>query len=556
MSHAPIHRPDPARHAGAALTRVVSLLGRAAFALGLGTLATPALAASAPPAWWSYERSAEFGARHTQVKVPMRDGVRLGCDLHRPTAKSGATAPGRYPAIVYEVTPYAVNNSFYLEQGDYFARRGYNAIMCNVRGTGRSGGSYPQMNQPAEQTDAYDLVEWIAAQPYTNGRVGQTGESYGGMSTYRAAASRAPSLRAVAPQQAPNDLYLEDIYPGGIPTRPVLENWWPVLAGATSFGRANPAKLYAVQRAHPTRDAFWQQVAIDGVLDQVQVPVLAFGGWQDRLFRSGSMRNYERLVARGNPNTYLIYGPWSHGEVIDWKGCRLIALACAAHSRVPRGMLLAWFDRWVAGLPNAPVPERPVTSFQSGGAGWRELPGLPQDALAEHSLTLRSDAGLAPEGGPAGERVFRATPLDGLMRQVRSISFTGAPLERATDIAGRPALDLAFTSSATDANLHVELELVRHGGATRTLAEGFLRASHQRSHASPTPLVPAAINRATIELEPLDLRLAAGSRLVVRISGGNAAKLVPIPRALDLAVLTGEGGSALRIRSAPADRAN
>ena len=196
--------------------RTPLLLGLAlACAASLTVAAAPAARAAAPD-WWRYDRPATSGAVHRQLTVPMRDGVRLGCDLHLP-ARDGAPLPGRFPSIIYEVTPYTAATALYLEQGEYFAARGYGAITCNVRGTGRSGGSFPQPNQPAEATDAYDLVEWVAAQPWSNGRVGQTGESYGGMMTYRAAASRAPHLVAAVPQQAPNDLYLDDVYPGGVP---------------------------------------------------------------------------------------------------------------------------------------------------------------------------------------------------------------------------------------------------------------------------------------------------------------------------------------------------
>lgn len=527
-------------------------------AVGLQTATAPAGAATARPAWWSYDRAAQYGSTYERVRATMRDGVRLGCHLHRPAARSGKAAAGRFPSIVYEVTPYALNSVFYLEQGDYFARRGYNAVMCNVRGTGQSGGRYPQINQPAEATDAYDLVEWIAAQPYADGAVGQTGESYGAMTAYRAAASGAPHLKAVAPQQAPNDLYLDDVYPGGIPAQPITGNAWPLIAGATSFGRANPSTIFATQKAHPRRDAFWRQVAIDGVLAQVDVPVLAFGGWADELFRSGAMRNYERLVGMGREDAYLIYGPWTHGEVIDWKGCRLITLACARTARVPPGALLAWFDHWVAGRTDAPLPTSRVASFQGTvgngtRVGWRESDGLPQEGAPESTLALGVDGSMRATPGGPGARSFLATPLDGITRRAATLTFDGPALTADTELVGRPIMDLAFASTATDANLHVELRSTAPDGRVTTISEGFLRASHRASHEVPEPLVPGAVARGTVELDPVDLRLPAGSRLGVRIGSGDASRLVPINRAVRVTVRTGSGGSVLRYRSRPAD---
>lgn len=482
----------------------------------------------------------------------MRDGITLGCDLHLP-ARDGRALPGRFPSIVYEVTPYAVNTVFYLEQGAYFASRGYSAITCNVRGTGRSGGSYPQMNQPAEQTDAYDLVEWVAAQQWSTGRVGQTGESYGGMMTYRAAASGAPHLAAVAPQQAPNDLYLDDIYPGGIPSAPISENWWPLLAQLSSYGRISSSRLYALQRRHPTRDAFWQQIAIDGVLDRITVPVLAFAGWRDPLFRDGSVRNYERLVARrGTAETFLINGPWTHGEVINWRGCKLIAAACANGGHlVPRGALLAWFDRWVAQRPEAPLPSAAVTSFQGPaglGDGWRERATV-FPAATTRTLTLEGSALSDGAGGAAaaGVRRWTARPTDGLLGRAPTVDFTTTATAEPLDLTGRPTARLRVTSSGTDANLHAELRWIRPDGSAKAISDGWLRASHRASHEAPEPLEPGQPVDLTLTLDPLDLRLPAGSKLQLRLGSGSAQQVKPLSRPTTISVATGAGGSVLEL---------
>lgn len=505
-------------------------------------------ASAAAPAWWSYDRPATASATHSQVRVRVRDGIRLGCDLHLP-ARSGKAIPGRYPSIVYEVTPYAAATPIYLEQGAWFASRGYAAITCNVRGSGRSGGSFPQPNQPAEQTDAYDLVEWVAAQPWSTGRVGQTGESYGGMMTYRAAASRAPHLVAAVPQQAPNDLYLDDVYPGGVPAAQLTHQWWPVIASVASLGRIDPARLFAVQRRHPTRDAFWQQIAIDSVLDRIDVPILAFAGWNDPLFRDGATRNFERLVARRGPeHTYLISGPWKHGGVVAWPSCRLVAAACGGGDLVPRGALLAWFDHWVAQLPGAPLPSATVTSYQGPkgiGAGWRERSSV-FPAADDQTLALTGDGTLdAVHVGSAGERSWTADPLDGFTRRAPSATFTTAPLP-ATDLAGRPRLDLRLRSTRPDAYVLAELRWIRPDGSMKLISEGWLRASHRSSHESPTPLVPGERTSMRLELEPLDLRLPAGSRIQVRLGSGSAQIVRPLSRRT-ISVATGAGGSVLTL---------
>lgn len=525
-----------------------ALLAAAAASVASFLFACCAPAFGAAPAWWSYDRPATSSSVHSQVRVPMRDGVRLGCDLHLP-ARNGTAIPGRYPSIVYEVTPYAAATAIYVEQGAWLATRGYAAITCNVRGSGRSGGDFPQPNQPAEQTDAYDLVEWVAAQDWSTGRVGQTGESYGGMMTYRAAASGAPHLVAAVPQQAPNDLYLDDVYPGGVPAAQLAHQWWPVIASVASFGRIDPSRLFAVQRRHPTRDAFWQQIAIDSVLDRIDVPVLAVAGWNDPLFRDGATRNFERLVARrGTADTYLISGPWTHGGVFAWPSCRLVAAACAGGDLIPRGALLAWFDHWVAQRPEAPLPTATVTSYQGPkgiGAGWRERSTVFPAAETE-AFALTTAGQLDPaDPGAAGDRSWTADPADGLARRAPTATFT-TPALPATDLAGRPTLDLDLRSSRTDAFVVAELRWIRPDGSAKLISEAWLRASHRDSHASPEPLVPGQRTRLRFAFEPLDLRLPAGSRLSLRIGSGGATQVRPLSRRT-VTVATGEGGSTLTV---------
>lgn len=478
----------------------------------------------------------------------MRDGVTLACQLTRPAA-NGRPAGGRFPGIVYEVTPYALLDPFFIEHGAFFASHGYVAITCTVRGAGASGGSYPQINQPAEQTDAFDLVEWLAAQPFSDGRVGQTGESYGGMSSYRAAAARPPHLRAIAPQQAPNDLYLEDIFPGGVPAQPLLHQWWPLIGELTSLGGVNAARMYAVQARHPRRDAFWEQIAIDTVLDRIEVPVLAFAGWNDPLFRDGALRNAQRLAALGHGDrTWLIAGPWEHNYVVDWRGCRLVP-ACVGFQRVPTGAILAWFDRWVAERAQAPLPTSRVASFQQGegGAGWRELPAIEALETAPRTqLGLTTAGTLDADAGTPGTRPWRATPLQGFSERVRGIRFTTPQLAAPRALLGRPVLRLAARASGPDANLHATLRLIT-ATRSRTISEGWLRASHRASHRAPSPLTPGEPFTAQLTLQPLDLAVPAGSRLELRLDSGSAAAVQPIPRAVTVHVATGAGGSTLEL---------
>lgn len=517
--------------------------------LAAASLPLPA-AHAAPPAWFSYSRPAEFAARTTSVRVPMRDGVELACRLSVP-ARGGAPAPGRFPGIVYEVTPYEILNHVYVAHGEWFARHGYQALLCSVRGAGRSGGFFPYNNQPAEWRDSYDLVEWLAAHPGSDGRIGQQGESYGAMTSYQAAVMRPPHLRAVAPQQAPTDLYEDDVYTGGIKRTPLTSDWWPLAASATKLGGISAARIWRQWLRHPRHDDFWDGIAIGPKLDRVEVPVLAFGGWDDPLFRRGSLRNYERLVRAGHGDrTWLVYGPWEHATVVNWPTCGVPGV-CVAHERLPRGVLLAWFDRWLKELPDAPLPSARVTSFEgprnAGGRGWEEHDAWPPADAAPVDLPLRLDGRLGGDPGPAGAGRFTQRPTDGLRGRMERLEFSTAPLAADRVLAGDIELSLRASYSAADANLHAVLLERRADGSARQISDGRLRVSHRASHAAPARVTPGEEVVARIELWPAHRRLLAGSRLVLRVSGLSALQGLPQPRPVRADVALGAGGSSLRV---------
>ena len=128
------------------------------------------------------------------VPVPMRDGVRLAADLYLP-ARGGEPVEGRFPAIM-ERTPYDKTNKF--GEGRYFARRGYVAVMQDVRGRFQSEGVwYPFAKEAA---DGYDSVEWASGQPWCSGRVGTMGGSYCGSDQSALATLNPPHLAAMAPR--------------------------------------------------------------------------------------------------------------------------------------------------------------------------------------------------------------------------------------------------------------------------------------------------------------------------------------------------------------------
>ncbi|MDX2060489.1 MAG: CocE/NonD family hydrolase, partial [Gemmatimonadales bacterium] len=211
----------------------------------------------------------EFG-----LMVPMRDGVRLAADLWRPEA------PGRYPVLLVR-TPYMKTGLQLAQWGRYFAERGYVFVVQDTRGRGDSEGRFEFF--AGDGPDGYDAIEWLASQPWANGRVGTLGLSYLGTVQWLAAKERPPHLVCMAPT-APGGRWFDEIpYLGGAFAHAWALNWvngtsgrisqgdngvnidWkrvlahrPLLTADSVLGRVMP--LYRSWLEHPVKGPFWSRM--------------------------------------------------------------------------------------------------------------------------------------------------------------------------------------------------------------------------------------------------------------------------------------------------------
>jgi hypothetical protein len=256
----------------------------------------------------------------------MRDGIQLLADVFRPTA------PGRYPVLI-AASPYPRQIQDlgapmgFIEAGasDFFVPRGYVHVIANLRGTSGSGGIFGFFDGQ-ERKDMYDLVEWAAEQPWSDGNVGMVGISYFAMTQLEAAVERPPHLKAIMPVAGTFDLYDSATHHGLVSTSfvtPFLSMigmtsghtnklWRSKLLDAVRTILRTPAihrkfatfngeaamtglkvllKLHdphpwddlwrAIVVEHPLRDAWWDDRNILPLLDQVEVPVYLGCDWQN-----------------------------------------------------------------------------------------------------------------------------------------------------------------------------------------------------------------------------------------------------------------------------------
>jgi putative CocE/NonD family hydrolase len=375
------------------------------------------------------------------LAVPMRDGTRLSTDVYLPDA------PGPFPVILVR-TPYGKNVDYVVEDGVYFASRGYALVAQDVRGRYDSEG--PWLPFAHEALDGYDAQEWCGTQPWSTGKVGTSGASYVALTQWLPAALRNRHLAAMAPRVGFSRLHDNWVYTGGafqlafnlrwgaiqmhtrtnqvqylwLPTEQHLSSlFWhlPLATGDEEAGRV--CDFYRDWIRHPDDGPYWDRLGnIEQSYGEIDVPAYGFGGWYD-VFLQGTLNNFMGVRGRGRSERArrqkVLIGPWVHnlgnrgrerrtGDV-DFGPDALIDL---------RGEELRWFDHWLLGLDSGVLDEPPVRVFVMGRNQWRTaddwpIPGTRYVPYYFHSggraASLFGDGRLdprAPEGEPPDSFVY------------------------------------------------------------------------------------------------------------------------------------------------------
>jgi putative CocE/NonD family hydrolase len=397
------------------------------------------------------------------VMVRMRDGIRLATDLYRP-ASEGELVPGRYPTIVC-ITPYDKTERRYTEIADFFVPYGYAVVLQDLRDRHRSEGTKEYFHSATPHTgeDAYDTIEWIAAQPWSNGRTGMVGSSYAAIVQVRAALERPPHLTAIWPDVTPTNVYFNQTREGGAmqlhmfwalyihaaDAQEVTADWekqrevwddlrnlkellwgWPWRRGALAL-RHVPA-LDETLENYTTRgayDGWWAAKENDFtrfLADHADIPATISTGWFDA-FPHAMSEYYAAMAAQNTAPQRLVVGPWSHvGMRGDVTYSHDVDFGEASRWGVQRYFAeqLEFFDRWLRGDGSAQAPAgAPVRIFVMGGGSgrrtaegkldhggrWRDEAEWPPARAVPTTLHLHGEGALRPEPPPAGAEPRRFT---------------------------------------------------------------------------------------------------------------------------------------------------
>ncbi len=488
-------------------------------------------------------RAAESAApTPTTQSVRMRDGTDLSTDVYLPDA-----APP-FPVVLLR-SPYS--KAMGTDIGRRGARHGYATVIQDTRGRFASPGE----NLPffadgwSDGWDGFDTVEWIAKQPWCNGRIGTYGGSALGITQYQLAGSGTDRLACQHVTVATPDLYEGGIYRGGVFRKALVEDW----LRASQF---SPRAL-DIWTAHPNYDAYWQARDLNRRLKHVRWPILHIGGYFD-IFGQGTLDAFVGCQERGGPGARgrqkLLMGPWTHSVLADKAGELTFPNARRPPNQVQDEF--RWFDCYLKGQSNG-VAELPAVAYyvmgdvadtNAPGNVWRTADTWPPVPSRKTRYFLHEDRTLstaAPSGKGALSYVYQPTnpaptvggyeltlpagPRDQrvLERRPDVLVFTTEPLTEPLEVIGRVRARLFASSDAPDTDFLVKLCDVYPDGRCFNICEGILRARHRTSLTRDRLLTPGKVYAFDLDLWSTSIVFNRGHRLRVLVTSSSAPAYDP-----------------------------
>ncbi len=498
--------------------------------------------------------------------ITLKDGCRLSARMWLPADAESHPVPA-----VLEYIPYRKRDGTRGRDEPmhgYFAGHGYAAIRVDMRGSGESDDVLQDEYLQLELDDAVEVIDWIARQPWCDGKVGMMGKSWGGFNCLQVAAMRPRQLKAILSVCSTDDRYADDIhYMGGCLLND--NHWWggimmafqsrpadPLLFGEgwrdNWLKRLNEMPFWpALWMRHPARDEYWRHGSICEDYGAIECPVMLVGGWADA-YTNAIPRMLEHLKV---PRRAII-GPWAHLYPHDGMPGPAIGFLQEA---------VKWWDHWLKGAKNGAMDgpmlwawledgAQPTTTasyrvgrwigdktwpsgnieMQSWSLGAGALVRSPQPA-ADYTISSPQSVGLGC-GEWMGAGCPGEMPMDQRIDDAGSLVFDSEPLARDLDLLGVSVLELEFSVDRPVAQLAVRLNDVFPEGASQRTSYAVFNLNHFAGHDKPQGLVPGRRYKARITLNALGHRFAAGHRLRLAVSTAYWPLIWPTPERVTLTV--------------------
>jgi uncharacterized protein len=507
------------------------------------------------------------------VTIPASDGVNLVGDVHLP-----GNGTAKYPAVI-DMEPYGRSSS------TAYVPQGYARVNTDVRGSGKSGGALCLLCE-REQQDVYDVVEWTARQPWSNGHVALYGYSYSAITSLLGAALQPPHLDAVVVGHPPTDPYRDVLWHNGLYDQGFVGQWFAGQTAAQSIGLGPQSQVldraqqqFAIETRLISHDGpLYQERSVLAKIKQIKAPVYVFTGWQD-MYSRGDMRLIDGLASKGgdllviDPSTH--HGTGQAGEVGAPYGGPDDSVALSAPP--PKGEDTAWLDRFLKGARNGILSRPRVRYFDMGDRKWRAAPtwraasdGLTATYLsAAHSGSTKlspNDGTLAaavpsgrdsyqdsyvydPAGGlsvPAGkdgpDGFLPYAHLDQGLDEPHGLTFTGPVLKTPLRLAGPSEFRFWAITEASDMAWVVRLADVAPDGSANLITQGWLRSSFRHvdeSRSRPgapyltddrdTPVTIGLTTEYRMDVWDTAYTLAPGHRLRLWLGSSDTPTHEPLP---------------------------
>ncbi|WP_321901703.1 CocE/NonD family hydrolase [Paraburkholderia tropica] len=500
----------------------------------------------------------------------MRDGVHLAADAYhakgdepRPALVALSPYGKELQALALTMPPQRRPSPLWdgcIEAGDIarVVKEGYVHVIGDVRGSGASEGehigNYNAGGVPLGQ-DAYDFIEWVAAQPWCNGVVGMIGISYFGSMQIFAAAERPPHLKAIFVSGGHFDFY-ETTYHGGV-------MWF--MPRAAREGRGGDSG-WAFTHRHKSRmlETYSEEAVRQRVAERLADPDVAawpnlvhvlnypihHESWFDIVTNHLDGEWYEEqnpinLASNIDIPVYLQINQgrgWTVDGTLELfdvlKGPKKLEIGPYPPMQTrpwvdEHDTMFRWYDYWLKGIDNGIMDEPPVKVHVEGSRQWMSGEHWPVTPVEYRSLYLRTRSKLAFEPEPldaehAHAEGFYQAPLT-VVDKVEKLTWSTEPFQSATSVHGVGAAHLYAAIDQDDTNFILRMWDEAPTGKRQLVTTGFLKASHRElderttegnpyhPHTRSVPVEPGVINEYVIRLYPFANEFKPGHKLVVEL---------------------------------------
>lgn len=440
------------------------------------------------------------------VFIPMSDGAQLAATIWLPEDAAENPVPALLEYLPYRRGDWTATRD--AQRHPWYAGHGYASVRVDMRGCGDSDGVMLDEYHEQEQADGLEVIAWLASQPWSTGKIGMFGISWGGFNGLQIAAKRPEALKAIVTVCSTDDRYADDVhYYGGALLGIDMSSWagtmfafqtrppapWRVGEKWESMWKERLEGLQPLNEiwmSHQERDGYWRRGSVCEDYSDIQAAVLAVGGWADP-YRNAVLRLVNKLDA---PSRGII-GPWSHQypDIDRTPGPNIGFLQ----------ETLRWWDHWLkdedTGVMEEPALRvfhqdsvRPATKYPVRGGTWVALDSWPTPQISPVTFsfgrdlrTLAADVDnhvLIDTPQHAGVDAGRWFPFgndadlppDQRSEDGRSVVFDSAVRTEDLNILGFPKLTLRVASSTSRANIMARLEDVAPDGSSTLITRGAI----------------------------------------------------------------------------------